>query len=150
MISSLGIKESKVPGFWEPVVGQSSRSVCLLSAQGTESFVAIKYSKISFVFIPDIITWPVRILGGSYKWIIFLRQSFHDRKVSSSFQVATNSSWVYPWFSRFLPQYTGKKPVVTRLVSRLLFVCFIPQQKLNVYSSMLWTVMVTWYKFAPV
>ena len=61
------------------------------SAQGTESFVAIKYSKTSFVFIPDIITQPVRILGGSYKWIIFPRQSFHDRKVSSSFQVGAGT-----------------------------------------------------------
>ena len=49
--------------------------------------MAIKYSKISFVFIPDIIKPPVRIHGGSYKWIIFPRQSFYDRKVSSSFEV---------------------------------------------------------------
>ena len=69
--------------------------------------MAIKYSKISFVFIPDIIKQPVRILGGKYKWIIFPRQSFYDRKVSSSFQVGVGTmrtlglSTVF----KFLPLY---------------------------------------------
>ena len=49
---------------------------CLICPQCKYSFVAIMYSKFFSCFILDDITQPVRILGGSYKWIIFPRQSY--------------------------------------------------------------------------
>ena len=112
---------------------------CLICPQCKYSFVAIMYSKFFSCFILDDITQPVRILGGSYKWIIFPRQSYLTEELVPLLKwvPAPNSGLVYPWFFRFQPLYTGKKPVVTRFVSGLLFVCFIPQQQSCVYSSIL-------------
>ena len=112
---------------------------CLICPQCKYSFVAIMYSKFFSCFILDDITQPVRILGGSYKWIIFPRQSYLTEELVPLLKwvPAPNSGLVYPWFFRFQPLYTGKKPVVTRFASGLLFVCFIPQQQSCVYSSML-------------
>ena len=76
------------------------RAFHLISAQGTESFVLFKYSMFYFVFIPDNITWQVRILGGGYKCIILPRKSFYDRRVGSPFQVGARIKLKsgYPWF----------------------------------------------------
>ena len=49
LLSSHEIKESKAPGFREPVVALVSKE-CLVY------FVVIKYSQFSFFFIPDYIT----------------------------------------------------------------------------------------------
>ena len=59
-------------------------------------------------------------------WFLYLSGCRHQTQV-----------WSILGFFRFQPLYTGKKPVVTRFVSGLLFVCFIPQQQSCVYSSML-------------
>ena len=46
MLSSLGAKESKAPGIREPaIVSVSKERLAYFSAEGTESFVAFKYSK---------------------------------------------------------------------------------------------------------
>ena len=71
MLSSLGIKESKASGFMEPAAAYISK----------ERFKAQKalwpLSTLSFILcLSLIISWPVRILGESYKWIIFPRQSY--------------------------------------------------------------------------
>ena len=60
---------------------QSPKSVSPAFHSWLERFVAIKYSEFFSVFYSDN-SLPARILGGSYKWIVFPRQSlFCDRKV---------------------------------------------------------------------
>ena len=54
LLSSLGIKEFKAPGFLEPAAASvSKRAFCLLSALDTEIFVALKYSMVLLCFILD-------------------------------------------------------------------------------------------------
>ena len=71
LLSSLGIKESKASVFMEPAAAyifkerfKAQKALWLLS---TLSFISC---------LSLIISWPVRILGESYKWIIFPRQSY--------------------------------------------------------------------------
>ena len=62
LLLSLGIKESKAPGFWSLLQHQSLKSFLPAFTLGTESFVEFKESMVLLCFIFDN-PLPVRILA---------------------------------------------------------------------------------------
>ena len=49
-------------------------------------------STLSFILcLSLIISWPVRILGESYKWIIFHGSHIYEKEVGSFFQVSVGT-----------------------------------------------------------
>ena len=71
LLSSLGIKESKAPGFMKPA------APCISKEHFKAPKALWRSSTLSFLScLSLIISWLVRILGWSYKWMIFLRQSY--------------------------------------------------------------------------
>ena len=94
LLSSLGIKESKAPGFWRACWCISlQRAVCLLSACGTEALWHSSYLWFLLCFIFDN-PLSVRLLAGSYNGIYFHGSHFHDKESQFSFQVGGFSEWV--------------------------------------------------------
>ena len=104
---ALGSRSLKLQASREPVEAPASKecftSFSLVAKKALWHSSTLSYL-LCFIFDNPL---PVRILGGSYKWIVFPRQSFHDRKVGSSFQVGVGTmhtsglSLVF----KFLPLY---------------------------------------------
>ena len=68
---ALGTRRLKLQASRDLMKHLSPKSVLPAFRSGTESFVAIKYSKLASVWFSP----SVRLLGGSYKWIVFPRHS---------------------------------------------------------------------------
>ena len=88
MLSSLGDKETKAPGFQRP--DEASVSV--------ERFACFPLwlrklcgDQVLYVGFSEFFTFRIRLLGGSYKWIVFPRHSLSGLGKVSFFQVSDDT-----------------------------------------------------------
>ena len=108
LLSSLRIKESKALGCREPAAASGSKEHFACFPLKVQKALWRSSTRRFFPCLSLIISQLVTILGESYKWIIFPRQSFYDRKVS--FQVGASTMLESDLSSVFQvqPSYTGK------------------------------------------
>ena len=94
---ALGTRRLKLQASRDLMKHLSPKSVSPAFRSGIESFVVIKYSKLASVWFSPSIT----LLGGSYKWIVFPRQSLFVKGMFFFFlrwMLTTYILWVYPRF----------------------------------------------------